>query len=119
MGNIIATLAFLGVTPELLKNYRMHCRDRWLAGYKPQMLSENRPGLRQYVDLPELVAEPSREVGRVEQWIMDAYGQKNGKPLAKALQKCSSFAGPVKWGWGETSMYSESSPACGLAEGKL
>jgi len=83
--------------------YRLHLHGVMLI--KQGGFSCQRYGFSQYKDLPNLVVKCSRVVGKVDCWVIDGYGVKDGKPIAAKLNKLKCVGSTVNWGWEETGVY--------------
>lgn len=77
-----------------------------IALIKQGGFSGQREDFDQYVDLPNKVTKLKKQVGIVDFWCIDLYGQNNEKmPIARSLREYKYIGGPLPWGWPPARLY--------------
>ncbi|MDD2899561.1 MAG: hypothetical protein PHI31_12715 [Desulfuromonadaceae bacterium] len=65
----------------------------------------NLHGLAPYRNLPTIIAERSKEIGFVDFWVIDKWGQEKRQPISETLKNYKCIGGKGKWGSGQVRMY--------------
>jgi len=68
--------------------------------------SGQRRDFNQYTDVPDRVAKLEKQIGAVDFWVIDLYGQNDEKmPTARSLREYEYIGGPLPWGWPPARLY--------------
>jgi hypothetical protein len=91
---------------KVFSSYGLHLY--MIALIKQGGFSGQRQNFQHYTDLPEKVTQLEKQIGKVDFWVIDEYGQNRYRfelghnkkmPIARSLRDYEYIGGPLRWGW--------------------